>query len=78
MTCFMFDKILDDFKVAVEAGSAQRRRIGLGRAVNRGTATHQIANDGGVTGRRRHPQRWCAFNRLPVERHCNTATNSHY
>jgi len=40
MTCFMFDKILDDFKVAVEAGSAQRRRIGLGRAVNRGTATH--------------------------------------
>ena len=69
LTCLMFDEVFDDFKVAVETGGPQRRRIGLGRAVDRSAATHQKTDDGHVTGGGRHPQRRGAFDRLPIKSH---------
>lgn len=65
----MLDEVLDDLKVAVEAGGPQRGRVRLRGAIDGGAATHQVAHDVDVPGGGGHPQGRRSLDGLAVERH---------
>lgn len=65
----MLHQILDNLVVAVEAGGAQRCRIGACGTVDIGTVLHQQLHNGKVASCTRTPQRWRTLDRLPVKRH---------
>lgn len=74
----MLDQVFDDFKVAVEAGGPERRRVGLGGAVDGGAAADQETDDGHVTGGGGHPQRRRPFDRFAIESHCRHSQTSQH
>ncbi len=55
--------------MTVEAGSPERRRVGLGRRVDVGAPLDEEAHDGAVARRSGTPERWCAFDCLAVKGH---------
>ena len=63
----VLDEKLDDVDVAVKAGSAQRRRVRLGRRVNVSSFANEILDDLEVAGGGRAPQRWRALYILAFE-----------
>ena len=67
LTCPMLNKVLYDFKVAVEASGSEWRRVRLRRRVDVGPALGQQLDDLEVSGCGCAPQRWSALYRLAVE-----------